>query len=68
MATEVIHDHAGSDSSGMGLIVGVILVILALAAFMYFVGFGLLRGNASSTPSVSIPDKININVNQPAGK
>lgn len=66
MATEVIHEHAApsSDNAGMGLILGVILVILIVASFMYFVGFGVFRGG-NMTPNVSIPDKINVNVNQP---
>lgn len=66
MVTEVIHEQAApnANTSGMALMVGIAIVILAVIAFMYFVGFGGFR-LGYTTPSVSIPDKVDVNVNQP---
>ncbi len=61
MATEVIHEHTGSDNS-TGIIVAILMiVVLAFLAF-YFLGNGLLQGMSSGGTNVQVPDKIDVNV------
>lgn len=64
MATEVVHDHGGTDSSsGMSLLIGLI-VLLVFAFLLFYYGLPALRG-ASSGPSIQVPGQIDVNVNQP---
>ena len=64
MATEVIHEHGEeSSNSAVGLIIG--LVVLMIFAFLlFYYGLPALR-SASSTPQITVPDKIDVNINQP---
>ena len=64
MATEVIHEHAGQESSfqGVGLLAGILLAVVIIAALIYFVGLASVRNNFE-TPQVSIPDRVDVNVN-----
>jgi hypothetical protein len=67
MATEVIHEHgADTSSSGTGLILGLI-ILLVLAFLLFYYGLPALRG-ASSGPSVNVPGQIDVNVNGPQGQ
>lgn len=61
MATEVIHEHTDSSGSNNSLI-GVILIALIFLFFLYFIGTRFLNTAASSSPSVQIPDKVDVNV------
>ena len=55
----------GNSSSGMGFLLGVILLLIVL--FVLFVyGLPALR-SATSAPQVNVPGKIDVNVNNPAG-
>ncbi len=64
MATEVIHEHGETTTdSGMGLIIGFILVLLLTFLFFYY-GLPVLR-STNSSPQINVPDKIDVNVNQP---
>lgn len=59
----VEHYHTDSDSSGTGILVGIVL--LAVLAFLFFY-FGLpLIQNATQTPAISVPERVDVNVNQP---
>lgn len=56
-----------SDNGGnpMGMILGfVALLVLALVFFAYVLPM-LQNARNSSTPQINVPDKIDINVNQP---
>ncbi|HSX18596.1 MAG TPA: hypothetical protein VLE91_00515 [Candidatus Saccharimonadales bacterium] len=66
---EVIHEHDNADpalysnnSNALGLVVG--LIVLLAFLFLLF-AYGLPRlGSLRSGPSVSVPDKIDVNLNQ----
>ncbi len=49
------------DSSGTNFLFGVILLIVALGLFFYF-GVPAIQ-NATSTPQITVPDKVDVNVN-----
>jgi hypothetical protein len=65
---DVIHEHqTTTDSgSGMGFLLGVIMLIV-FAFLLFYYGLPALR-SASSGPTVNVPGKIDVNVNQPAAK
>ncbi|MFS8159707.1 MAG: hypothetical protein ACMG6E_05745 [Candidatus Roizmanbacteria bacterium] len=69
MATIINTPAQGSTDSGngMGMVIGVILLIGLF--FLFFVyGFPMMRnsmGRIGTTPQINVPDKIDINVNQP---
>lgn len=52
-----------SRDSGYGFLLGVILLII-FAAILIIYGLPLLQ-NAGSANQVNIPDKVDVNVNQP---
>lgn len=61
---DVIHEHDSSAGAGasMGLVFGILMVIL----FMYLLftyGMPYIRGGGNSTPSVTIPDQVDVNIN-----
>ncbi len=68
MVTVVNNPAPTSDSSGSGMLVGVV-VLVALAAIVWFWGVPMMR---RSTPTeinlpatqIVVPDKIDVNVNQ----
>jgi hypothetical protein len=71
--TTVVNTPGGStssDSSGMGMIIGVI-VLLAIVFLIFFYGMPFLRGTATqqnSAPapaSVNLPDQVDVNVDGP---
>ena len=54
---------ANDQSSGMGVIVGfVVLIVLGLLFFVY--GLPAIRQMSVGTPQINVPDKIDVNVNQ----
>lgn len=61
---EVVHEvhHDDSSSSSLGLILGIVLFAIIALLLFYFFGRGF--GN-TNTPSVQIPDKVDVNLNQP---
>jgi hypothetical protein len=66
MATEVIHEQSSSTSgSGMGFLMGIILLIV-LAFLLFYYGLPALRGGAGSGGGVNVPSRIDVNMNQPA--
>ncbi len=67
MNTTEPHVHTqDSGMGGMGFLMGIILLILFVFALLYY-GLPMLR-NATTTPAVTVPDQIDVNVNQPQGK
>ncbi len=54
------------DSGGMGFFMGVIVLIL-FVMFLIFYGLPYLRGagGGNSGGGVTVPDKIDVNINQP---
>ena len=54
-----------TSRSAVGLLMGIVL-LLVIAAFLYYVGPSLARGlNLGGTTNVQIPDKVDVNVNTP---
>jgi len=64
MATVINNPDTSGDSGGMGWVVGMIIAILL--AFVFFVyALPAIRNSGSGT-NINVPDKIDVNVNQPA--
>lgn len=64
MAT-IVNTPAQSDAgSGMGFVMGILLLVVFFAALLYF-GLPMLR-NSSSQPSINVPESVDVNVTQPA--
>jgi len=69
MATIVNTPAQGNtdSGSGMGMVVGAILLIVFLFVFFVY-GLPVIRssmGRGTTTPQVNVPEKIDVNVNQP---
>lgn len=69
MTTVVNNPGNGSDSgSGMTMIVGIILLVAVVFLFLYF-GLPLLRnaagGGTTGGVQINLPDKIDVNVQNP---
>jgi len=67
MATIVNTPAQGNTDSGMGMIIGAILLIGFLFVFFVY-GFPMIRnsmGGGGATPQINVPGKIDVNVNQP---
>lgn len=62
---EDVHHHTDSGSNAMGWVMGLILLIVVLwLLFVY--GIPAIRSVAApQSPAVSIPDKVDVNVNTP---
>lgn len=54
----------GESSSGMGFLAGMIALILFVVFLMYVVV--PMLSNATRSPQIQVPDKVDVNVNQPA--
>ena len=53
------------SDSGLGIIIGVIIIAVASYTFVVF-GIPALRRNIQTqAPEITIPDKIEVNINQP---
>lgn len=59
---EVIHEREVSNANNAGFLVGILLLIAALFLFFYY-GAALFR-NVDTTPQVTVPEQIDVNVNQ----
>ena len=62
---EIIHEHVADRRSGngMGFLLGVLLLIVVVVLLIYY-GLPLIR-NAAPTYQVNVPDKVDVQVNQP---
>lgn len=66
MATTVVNPAPEQRDSGMGWIVGMV-VLLAFIVLFFMYGLPYLSRSVNSTatqPQVNIPDKVNVNVQQ----
>ena len=52
------------SDNGNGFLVGVILLIIAAIAFFYY-GLPYLSAGMNQAPQVNVPDKVDVNVQQP---
>lgn len=59
MATVVNNPGTNDSGSGLGMVLGII-VILAVALLFFVYGLPML--NQSSTPQVNVPGKVDVNV------
>ena len=64
MAT-VVNNPSGTSDNSVGLIVGIVL-LLGFVFLLFYYGLPALRG--ASNPSVSVPSKIDVNVNPGGGE
>ena len=62
MATIVNNPPSSESNGGMGMVIGFILLLVLLALFFIY-GFPMIR--QSTGPQVNIPDRVDVNVNQP---
>lgn len=62
--TTIVNTPASTTDSNdsTGMIIGFILLMVLL--FVFFV-YGLPMMRQSSTPQVNVPDKVDVNINQP---
>jgi hypothetical protein len=56
----VVHHTDGGSSSSVGLLIGVVLVIVLAFLFIYY-GLPMIR--SAATPSVAVPEQVDVNVN-----
>lgn len=63
---EVVHEVQREDATNLsyGLILGIVLIAAVALLLFYFFGRGMSMGSAN--PTIQVPDKINVDVNQPA--
>jgi hypothetical protein len=66
MATIVNATPNSTDrGSGLGFLLGVLLLIIFGVLFVYYLAPGLTRGfMGAGTPSIQVPGKIDVNVNK----
>ena len=61
MATVVNNPSGTGDNSGMGFLLGIILLIVFVVILLFY-GLPLLQ-NSTSSPQLNVPGKIDVNVN-----
>ena len=63
--THVEHIHEGSSDSGMGFLMGMILLMLFIFLMFYY-GLPVLRNSFSApqAPQINVPGKVDVNVKQ----
>ena len=71
MATERVEEHyhgdggsGGSSISGAALVI--LFAVLVIALFFIF-GSRFLQGGTTSTPSISVPEQVDVNVDGAGG-
>jgi hypothetical protein len=57
-------ERVDRSDSGSGFLVAMILLILAIIAFFYY-GLPYLSAGMNQGPQVNVPDKVDVNVQQP---
>jgi len=64
--TTIVNTPAPSNdsSSGMGMIIGLIVLIVVAYLFIVF-GLPAIRGMQVGAPQINIPSKIDVNIQQP---
>ncbi len=67
MATVINNPGTTSEnSSGIGFLVGVVLLILFVIALLYYGLPAVRSGISGSSPQITVPDKVEVDVNAPA--
>ncbi len=61
--TTVVNAPPAESSGGSGFLFGVVIIVVLLFLFMMY-GFPALR-QQMGTPQINIPDKVDVNINQP---
>lgn len=56
-----------TDSSGLGFVVGLILLVL-LAILLFAYGLPAIRNASQGGANVNVPERVDINVNTPSGE
>lgn len=56
-----------NNASGVGFLIGALVLLFAVFMFFYYGLPALRNATSSSGPSVTVPDKIDVNVNNPSG-
>ncbi len=66
MAEVLSEGHHHEHSEGSNAVLAVVLILIVLA-FLLFFGLPVLRnlGTGTQAPSVNVPPRVDINVNQP---
>lgn len=64
MATVINNPTPAQESSGTGFLLGIILLII-FALLLFFYGLPYLQKSVSG-PQVTVPEKIDVNVNSPS--
>ncbi len=60
---EVIHEHViREDNAGTNLVIGLIILVVLVLLIVY--GLPALRSSVQ-VPSIQVPGKIDVNINQP---
>lgn len=63
--THVEHIHEGSSDSGMGFLMGMILLMLFVFLLFYYALPVLRNGfGATQAPQINVPGKVDVNVKQ----
>lgn len=64
MTTIINNPNGGErgDSSGVGIILGVILAVVLIALFFVY-GLPAMRGATPSGSTINVPDKVDVNIN-----
>ncbi|MFA5828703.1 MAG: hypothetical protein WC841_05095 [Candidatus Shapirobacteria bacterium] len=65
MATIVNTPSSGESSGGMGMFLTAVLVIGLILVVGYFLLPAIRQGGQTNTPSIQIPEEVDININQP---
>lgn len=66
-ATAHEHVHEQSDSSSAASLIIGTLIVLALIILFFYIGLPMIRTAAApaQAPQINVPDKINVDVNNP---
>lgn len=64
---EVAHEHIdhGERSSGMGFLIGILLLVVLAIVLIYW-GLPLIQRSQPAVPPVNVPGQIDVNINRPA--
>lgn len=64
MADQVVREHIHEDTGGGNSMAFVILIIFVVVLFLvFYYGLPTMKGTQNTVPQISVPDKIDVNVN-----
>ena len=68
MATVINNPSSDTNGGGLSVILGIIVAVIIIALFFLY-ALPALRGvGRSNGTNINVPDKVDINVNKPAGQ